>query len=216
MRVLLQVERELPSLVRRVFGEHGRMFKDVHMQEWQMAEVRLREALTQYVQGANTSYRRRLFAHDALQGLRLIDLCRELFDVVVMNPPFGQPTPYAQTELKKRGSDGWKDIYAGFFEAAISLINDKGFVGAITSSQYFHTRQMSRLREDFVAIGRPRIIVDLGPDVLDDAAVQTALAILGGRREDAKMFYADLFKVQDKEEALCSVLKDTEYGGTIS
>ena len=205
--VLLQVERELPSLIRQVYvGKGTGLFSAQERESWQQAEVRLREALTEYAQAAKSTYQGRLFAQDALQGLRLIDLCREVFDVVVMNPPFGQPTPYALQVLKDRGSDGWKDIYAGFFEAALRLVRDKGFVGAITSSQYFHTRQMAKLRDDFVAFGRPRIIVDLGPDVLDDAAVQTALAVLGGRREDADMFYADLFEAPNKEMEIRSIL----------
>ena len=205
--VLLQVERELPSLIRQVYvGKGTGLFAAQERESWQQAEVRLREALTEYAHAAKSTYQGRLFAQDALQGLRFIDLCREVFDVVVMNPPFGQPTPYALQVLKDRGSDGWKDIYAGFFEAALRLISDKGFVGAITSSQYFHTRQMAKLRDDFVAFGRPRIIVDLGPDVLDDAAVQTALAVLGGRREDADMFYADLFETPNKEIEIRSIL----------
>jgi hypothetical protein len=205
--VLLRVEEELPRLVRKIFGEHGGLFKAADTEQWHKAEERLRSALTEFAQAAKSTYQGRLFAQDALEGLRMIDLCREVFDVVVMNPPFGQPTPYAQQTLKDLGSDGWKDIYAGFFEAAIRLIGDKGFVGAITSSQYFHTRQMARLREDFVTFRRPRIIVDLGPDVLDDAAVQTALAVLGGRREDADMFYADVFGARDKEVKIRSLLE---------
>jgi 23S rRNA G2445 N2-methylase RlmL len=31
-----------------------------------------------------------MFADDAAQGFAFIDLCRERFDVVVMNPPFGE------------------------------------------------------------------------------------------------------------------------------
>ncbi|MBU2731330.1 BREX-1 system adenine-specific DNA-methyltransferase PglX [Acidithiobacillus ferridurans] len=205
--VLLQVERELPNLIRQVYvGKVTGLFAAQERESWQQAEARLRTALTEFAQAAKSTYQGRLFAQDALQGLRLIDLCREVFDVVVMNPPFGQPTRYALQVLKDRDSDGWKDIYAGFFEAALRLISDKGFVGAITSSQYFHTRQMAKLRDDFVAFGRPRIIVDLGPDVLDDAAVQTALAVLGGRREDADMFYADLFEAPNKEMEIRRIL----------
>ena len=200
MGVLLQVERELPQLIEKVYGKNTDLFNDrQNAKTWTQIETDLRAALTDFAYAAKATYRGQLFAQDALQGLRLIDLCREVFDVVVMNPPFGQPTPYALQVLKEKDSDGWKDIYAGFFEAALRLTSDKGFVGAITSSQYFHTRQMAKLRDDFVAFGRPRIIVDLGPDVLDDAAVQTALAVLGGRREDADMFYADLFEAPNKE-----------------
>jgi hypothetical protein len=87
--VLLQVEKELPALIRKVFGEHGPMFSKEDMAQWQKAEARLREALTDYARAARSTYQGRLFAEDALQGLRMIDHCREVFDVVVMNPPFG-------------------------------------------------------------------------------------------------------------------------------
>jgi hypothetical protein len=206
--VLLQVEQELPGLVRKIFGEHGGLFRSADITEWQRAESRLTTELIAFAQAAQSTFQGRLFAQDALEGLRIIDLCREEFDVVVMNPPFGEPTPYAQRELKARGSDGWKDIYAGFFEAAIRLTREKGYIGAITSSQYFHTRQMASLREDFVVSGRPRIIVDLGPDVLDGAAVQTALAVLGPRRQDAEMFYADLFEAPNKEAEIRTLLRE--------
>ena len=53
------------------------------------------------------SYRNRLFAEDALEGLRLIDLVGETFDVVVMNPPFGAISQGVKVELEKsyRGPD---------------------------------------------------------------------------------------------------------------
>ena len=44
--VLLQVEKELPALIRKVFGEHGPMFEKEDMAQWDKAEARLREALT--------------------------------------------------------------------------------------------------------------------------------------------------------------------------
>ena len=84
--VLLQVEKELPKLIRSVFGEHGALFTSEDLTQWQNAEVRLQEALTDFADAARSNYQGRLFAQDALQGLRIIDLTREVFDVVVMNP----------------------------------------------------------------------------------------------------------------------------------
>ncbi|KSV61618.1 hypothetical protein N182_13655 [Sinorhizobium sp. GL2] len=196
--VLLQVEKELPALVRKVFGEHGALFRAEDMAQWQKAEARLREALTDYARAARSTYQGRLFAEDALQGLRMIDHCRELFDVVVMNPPFGQPTDEARDYLKSLGSDGWKDIYAGFFERAIALKRRGGTIGAITSAQFFHTRQMKNLREDLIVKELPLAIIDLGKDVLDDAAVQTALSVLSDPQNGAVMAYADLFETSNK------------------
>jgi len=84
--VLLQVERELPHLIRQVHvGKGTGLFAEQEQANWQQAEARLRAALTEFAQAAKSTYQGRLFAQDALQGLRLIDLSREVFDVVVMN-----------------------------------------------------------------------------------------------------------------------------------
>lgn len=200
--VLLQVEKELPALIRKVFGEHGDLFHADDMAQWQKAEARLRGALTDYARTARSSFQGRLFAEDAMLGLRMIDHCQQCYDIVVMNPPFGQPTEAARDYLKEKSSDGWKDIYAGFFERAIEIRRNGGLLGAITSSQFFHTRQMKSLREDMIVKERPIAIIDLGKDVLDDAAVQTALTVLGDPRTDGLMSYADLFDIEDKNGEL--------------
>jgi len=207
--VLLQIEKELPALVRAVFGEHGDLFRAEDMAQWQKAEARLSEALTEYARTARSTYQGRLFAEDALQGLRMIDHCREFYDVVVMNPPFGQPTEVAGDYLKSKSSDGWKDIYAGFFERAITRKRKGGLIGAITSSQFFHTRQMKQLRENMIVEELPLAIIDLGKDVLDDAAVQTALTVLGDPRSNGMMAYADLFEIEEKDREL---LRQIECG----
>lgn len=204
--VLLQVEKELPALIRKVFGEHGDLFRANDMPQWHAAEARLREALTDYAHATKSTFQGRLFAEDALQGLRMIDHCREMFDVVVMNPPFGQPTDEARNYLKSRNSDGWKDIYAGFFERALNMKRHGGLVGAITSSQFFHTRQMKNIREDMIVNELVLAIIDLGKDVLDDAAVQTALTVLGDRRNNSVMAYADLFETEDKDGELLRII----------
>ncbi|WP_120503637.1 BREX-1 system adenine-specific DNA-methyltransferase PglX [Sulfitobacter mediterraneus] len=207
--VLLQVEKELPALVRAVFGEHGDLFREEDMAKWQKAEARLHSALTEFSGAARSTYQGRLFVEDALQGLRMIDHCREVYDVVVMNPPFGQPTEVARDYLKSKSSDGWKDIYAGFFERAIARKRKSGLIGAITSSQFFHTRQMKKLRENMILEELPLSIIDLGKDVLDDAAVQTALTVLGDPRSNEMMAYADLFEIETKDREL---LRQIECG----
>jgi hypothetical protein len=68
--VLLQVEKEVPALVRSVFGEHGALFEKENVAQWRKAEARLQEALTAFAREAK-SYQRRLFSEDALQGVRL-------------------------------------------------------------------------------------------------------------------------------------------------
>lgn len=177
--VLLQVERELPSLIRHVFGEHGSLFKEADMEQWQKAEVRLRVALTEFAQAAKSTYQGRLFAQDALQGLRLIDLAREVFDVVVMNPPFGALCVSVKDRLTNAYPRSKNDLVAIFVERGLELLRDKGLLGAITSRTCFFLSRYQPWREQIVlGIARPEVVADLGHGVMDDAMVEAAAYVL--------------------------------------
>ncbi|MDT9096842.1 hypothetical protein RSW32_26300, partial [Escherichia coli] len=77
-------------------------------------------------------YQGRLFAQDALQGLRLIDLCREVFDVVVMNPPFGALATNTKDQLAKAYPRSKNDLLAIMVERGLELLRAGGRIGAIT------------------------------------------------------------------------------------
>lgn len=170
--VLLQVELELQHLIRQVYGGKGTgLFAEQEQAAWKQAEVRLHTALTDFAQAAQSTYQGRLFAQDALQGLRIVDLCREVFDVVVMNPPFGLANRDHFEQLKKAYPDAYVDLYACFVSRAISLCC--GWVGAISSRSLLITKKLARLRSNWVL---PRIdcLLDLGWPVMDGATVQSA------------------------------------------
>lgn len=173
--VLLQVEKELPALVRAVFGEHGDLFREEDMAQWQKAEARLQEALTEFARAARSTYQGRLFAEDALQGLRMIDHCREVFDVVVMNPPFGALASGTKTQLSKAFPRSKNDLLAAFVERGLELMRSGSRLGAITSRTCFFLSSYKKWREEIVlGIGKPELLADLGSGVLDDAMVETA------------------------------------------
>lgn len=177
--VLLQVEKELPRLVREVFGEHGPMFKKGDEGNWQKAEQRLREALRDFAQAAQATYQGRLFAEDALQGLRLIDLTKETFDVVVMNPPFGALANNTKQQLSKAYPVSKNDLLAIFVERGLALMRAGGRIGAITSRTCFFLSSYRKWREQVVLnIGRPEVMADLGHGVMDDAMVEAAAYVL--------------------------------------
>ena len=173
--VLLQVERELPRLIRAVYGEHGPLFQTADMEQWLKAEVRLRGALTAFAQAAPSGYQGRLFAQDALHGLRLIDLCREVFDVVVMNPPFGALAAGTKDQLAKAYPRGKNDLLAIFVERGLELLRPGGRLGAITSRTCFFLSSFQKWREEVVlGIAQPEVKADLGHGVMDDAMVEAA------------------------------------------
>ena len=180
--VLLQVEKELPALIRKVFGEHGPMFSKEDMAQWQKAEARLREALTDYARAARSTYQGRLFAEDALQGLRMIDHCREVFDVVVMNPPFGALAAATKTEMTRAYPNSRNDLLAIFVERGLEMMRDHARIGAITSRTCFFLSSFQKWREEVVlGKSKPEVMADLGLGVMDDAMVEAAAYVLEKR-----------------------------------
>ncbi|RYG90168.1 MAG: SAM-dependent methyltransferase [Alphaproteobacteria bacterium] len=177
--VLLQVEKELPALIRKVFGEHGDLFRAEDMAQWQEAEARLREALIDYSRTARSTYQGRLFAEDALQGLRMIDHCREVFDVVVMNPPFGALAAETKGQLVRAYPASKNDLLAVFVERGLEVLRAKGSLGAITSRTCFFLSSFQQWREDVVLASAPPVLLaDLGHGVMDDAMVEAAAYVL--------------------------------------
>ena len=174
--VLLRVERELPALIRQVYvGTGTGLFAEQERENWQQAEARLREALTEFAQAAKSTYQGRLFAQDALQGLRLIDLCREQFDVVAMNPPFGALSAGVKEQLGRAYPRSKNDLLAIFVERGLELLRPGGRIGAITSRTCFFLSSFQKWREQVVlGIARPEVMADLGHGVMDDAMVEAA------------------------------------------
>lgn len=191
--VLLQVERELPLLIREVYGEHGPIFKEADMEQWRKAEARLREALTEFAQAAKSSYQGRLLAQDALHGLRLIDLTREQFDVVVMNPPFGSLSLGVKGYLTDVYPNSKNDLLGIFVDRGLDLLRRGGRLGAITSRTCFFLTSFSNWRKH-VVLGRSalEVIADLGQGVMDDAMVEAAAYVLerGFRSHDTTVIRA--------------------------
>ncbi len=178
--VLLQVERELPNLIRQVYvGKGNDLFAAQELASWEQAEARLREALTEFAHATRSTYQGRLFAQDALQGLRLIDLCREVFDVVVMNPPFGALASGTKDQLTKAYPRSKNDLLAIMVERGLELLRGGGRIGAITSRACFYLSSFQSWR-DAVVLGKapPVVMADLGYGVMDDAMVEAAAYVL--------------------------------------
>jgi hypothetical protein len=145
--------------------------------------------------------RRQLFADDAAQGFAFIDLCRQCYDVILMNPPFGKGAKNADGYIRSSYPDNWKDLYAAFFERDLSLLDEEGFIGAITSSLFLYTKQLRDFRRDLVTKKILTFLVELGSSVLDSATVDTALSILC-KRPQSLTYFIDLTDYEEKDNVL--------------
>lgn len=206
--VLLQVEKELPSLIRQVYvGKGTGLFADQEQESWRGAEMRLREALSNFAHANKATYQGRLFAQDALDGLRLIDLSREKFDVLVMNPPFGEPARSTKSYLEESLPRSKGNILANFIERATEIVRPGGRIGAIVSRTCFFLQSFSEFRTSVLANELSlESFADLGQGVLD-AMVETAAVTWerGGNHKNDAIFFRELNRTNKNEGLLESI-----------
>lgn len=144
---------------------------------WEQAEGRIYEALRVFSEKADsTGFQRRLFAEDAARGFAFIDLCRQRYDVALMNPPFGSFTVSCANGANRAFGRLANDIYACFVRRIGDMLLDGGYVGIISSRSFVTGRGMEALRPHLLGTGETwlRLLWDFGVGVLDGAMVETA------------------------------------------
>ena len=166
-------------------------------------EARIREALQRFVAGNRVSTRRRLFADDAAHGLGLLETAERKFDVILMNPPFGEPTDASIDKISSNYNDWNRNILCAFVARAQSLLTTGGLCGTVVDrtinekSTYEKFRRRYLLSDDILL----HYVVDLGWGVLD-ANVEVAALVLGAAGSDHKFLGFDLREIANKEVVL--------------
>lgn len=208
---LLKIEEEITDAV------EAARFRWLKMQEqfqfadsltltgdfWVSAEERLLKALRDYAEHAEGSggFQRRLFAEDAAQGFAFIDVSRKRFDVVVMNPPFGEATIASEKMLKGYPKGTPTNLYTVFLVRASQWSNANGSFAAISDSTFL--KQPSFLATRHLLLSREAplyALIDLGWGVLDANVRTAAVVVIKGNKDD---FYAlDIAEAADREKTL--------------
>jgi hypothetical protein len=169
------------------------------------AETRIVDALRGFSESASgsTHVRRSLFADDAAQGVALIDLVRSRFDVILMNPPFGELPEAGKNLLGKARARRPFDAYTQFLYRSVELLSDRGYVGAIVSKTFMTHAEFEITRRWMLSEeGSLRVFVELGSGVLDAAVEVAAITLSPGVNDKAKFF--DLIMENDKGQVLKS------------
>lgn len=185
-------------------------------QFWDEAESQVLIALRSYVTHASNgiALQRRLFADDAERGFAFIDLCQKRFDVVLMNPPFGDPSIPAKGYLLASYKICKDDIDAAFVHRGINLLSDAGFLGAIVNRTQFFKGVLQDWRTlDLLGECNIDAACDLGHGVLDGALVEAAAYIL--RKPNVPLglsSFIRLLKELDKSAALMPVISALRSG----
>ncbi|MDR3485708.1 MAG: BREX-1 system adenine-specific DNA-methyltransferase PglX [Bradyrhizobium sp.] len=182
---------------------------------WQYAEERIFDALRHFAAAAenNQQFRRQLFADDAERGFAFIDVCRNRFDVILMNPPFGDRPSVCGEYLLRTYPETSADIYSMFFERTLGWLSDRGKVGAISNRTWLGLPSLEGLRKDiFGQLGSIECAADLGSFVLE-AQVETAAVVVGKSTPSAyPAVWVRLLKTKAKEAALRDALTELAEG----
>ena len=141
---------------------------------WQRAESLVMAALDDfaaYASNGQDCYGG--FLSMTLSGFAFVDLCRQRFDVVLMNPPFGEASKPSKTYIDITYPRTKNDVYAAFVERGLQLLMRGGMLGAITSRTGFFLSSFQKWREEIrLQEACPTVFADLGYGVLDTAMVE--------------------------------------------
>ena len=174
-------------------------------QFWNEVEGQVLASLRNYAAHAASGgkLRKQLFAEDAERGFAFIDLCQKQFDVVLMNPPFGDAPHSVRPYLSDRYSNWGNDIYVAFGSRALSFAGASGSIGAITSRLGFFLSSFSPWREEeILRESTVSCFADLGYGVLDEALVEVAAWVLLLPQQTRESVFIRLLGVKEKQDWL--------------
>jgi SAM-dependent methyltransferase len=125
---------------------------------------------------------RLLFATEAEKSVGLLSLLSQRYDVVLMNPPYGDMPELTKKYLREYYPKTHFDFYAAFMEQAADLTVPDGYIGALVGRTFMFLRSFQWVREELLGKKMPpELILDLGYGVLDVATARWA-AFVAKRR----------------------------------
>lgn len=156
---------------------------------WETAEERIYAALDAYsAQAESDGYQHRLFAEDAARGFAFIDICRKRYDVVVMNPPFGEALSTTLPYFEKQYRDWAKNLLCVAIIRAVDILEPEGLLGVIFDRTAAIKSSYEKFRTDILD-ERILLVADTGWNVLD-ANVETTVHVLSAQnQEDYSIFF---------------------------
>lgn len=168
--ILLKTEERIETI-----AKHDPLFNQTGL----LAEVE--QGLDAYVAEATDDAKlaELMFGDASRQAVELLGLMALEYDVVLMNPPFGDAALDSKRVFEKLYPKTKNDVYAAFVERGLDLLYPGGRLGAITSRTGFFLKTYTRWREDvLLGMGHLDVVADLGYGVLDKAMVETAAYVV--------------------------------------
>lgn len=152
-------------------------------------------------------YENSLFANDAVRGFAFIELCQKRYDVILMNPPFGEGSEKTIEYLDANYPYWSKNLVCAFFNRTQELLENDGLVGAIFDRTVLIKSSYEVFRKQNIC-GFISACADTGEGVLD-ANVETSTLILAKYPSERYGIFYDILKDNPllKNQVLLSNIK---------
>ena len=137
------------------------------------------------------------------------------FDIVIGNPPyiqlqktFDDKRKYADLykQLNYETFERTGDIYCLFYEKGITLLNEGGHLAFITSNKWMRAAYGKKLRNYFLK-NNPKILIDLGPGVFENATVDTNILIIQKAKNQHRLQAVAITENKKNHIDLAAILK---------
>ncbi|MCV7421383.1 BREX-1 system adenine-specific DNA-methyltransferase PglX [Mycobacterium yunnanensis] len=175
-------------------AEHGAFADD---------EAILRDALSHLADATTSTAAERLFAAGGEDALRFVEALTQRYDVVLMNPPFGDPITETRDYL--RAAYPWAptrlDLLAIFVGRGLELCKPGGYLGAITGRAGLFTSTFRPWREQIILGHQLITLADLGYRVMSQAKVEAAAYVIRNQTPEPEATATFIRMLRDADKA---------------
>lgn len=218
---LLKVEERLAAEIRRHFTgsdlADGTLAEGIAPDEFGRVESHVLDTLQRAADSASSTAAERLLAAEAGDAIRFVEMMRQRYEVVLMNPPFGEPVPDSRDYLRAEYLPfaGHRELLTAFVARGIELCSSSGYVGAITSRTPLFLSTFERWRLDALLAHKLPAVVDLGRGVMEQALVEAAAYVVASApsERDARTTFIRLLRDPDRANALATVVHRSRTAG---
>ena len=212
---LLKAETMLATEVRRaVFGSdrtEGTLAEGIPEDAFLDDERIVMQAIAEIGNSVAATPAERLLAAETGDAIRFVEAMGRRYDVVLMNPPFGEPIPSTKVYLKDAYPwIPWKDynLLAAFVGRGLELLAPDGYLGAITSRTGLFLATFEQWRREVLLSHRLVTMLDLGSDVMEGAMVEAAAYVVASQPSstDDVATFIRLLKETNRGEAAHRVI----------
>jgi len=176
---------------------------------FETVEKTVLEALHTYARSAanGKGLQRQLFADDAARGFAFIDLCRQRYDVVLMNPPFGDSSADGELYIRYAYPNWTHNLICAFIQMTQDRLDDRGQCGAVIDRTVLIKNSYEKFRQTYLLDTLPiQGVVDLGWNVLD---ANVEVSILVTATSVTSQVYGDnVVTSMEKDSALFQGIRD--------